>query len=660
MTRSVFCVLAVLVGVLACGDSPGERPPSSGLRGAAVDWSSYAGDAGSQRWSTADDITPVTVKFLEPAWEWATDEGPIEDTASKTILRPGKFEATPLIIRDTLYVVTPFNRVVAIDATNGRQLWSFDPQATARGLFANDHAGFVHRGLSAWNGPDGLRIILASRTELFSLRSDTGKLDSTFGRLGVVDLAADLRWPANRKHVSQTSPPAIFQGAIIVGSAVGDGIIYERDPPGDVQAFDARTGTRLWRWDPVPEDGDSARISWGGGSADITGHVNVWAPISVDTSRGLAYLPLSTPSNDWYGGNRLGDNLYAESIVCLDARSGKLVWYRQLVRHGLWDYDLAAPPALASLESATGTRDVVLVAAKTGFLYGFDRVTGEPLWPLQDRSVPASDVPGEVASTTQPHVDWPKPFSRQGFTEADVTDLSPRLRDSALARIRGLRLGPMFTPPSLAGTVVAPGWIGGAGWGATAIDPGRQMIFVKSSNTPVIAKVVATGDRRRFIIDSTQSPADAGMLALPPYRTWYGARRQSRPVPIGKPPFGQLTAYDLASGDVKWQVTLGDMPDVRQHPWLRGRNHKPLGVSGAPGPVATAGGLLFLTGGGTTLYAIGSDTGETFWSFELGKIGYSNPAVYRTSGGRQFVVVATGGGGGASLQAFALANNSLP
>ncbi len=647
----------LLLALFACSD---RTPLQASSSANVVGWPSYAGDAGSQRWSPLSDITAETVPTLRRAWTWAANEIPLQDSLTGVNVRPDKFEATPLVIRDTMYVVTPYNRAMALDAATGRELWVFDPRATERGPISNDHAGFVHRGLSAWEGPEGLRIILASRTELYSLDARTGVADTTFGERGVVDLAAHLRWPVNRQHVSQTSPPAIWNDIIIVGSAVGDGIIHERDPPGDVQAFDARTGELLWRWDPVPAAGDSARATWGGRSAEVTGHLNVWAPISVDTVRGLVYLPVSTPSNDWYGGARLGDNLFAESIVCLDGRTGKMRWYHQIVHHGLWDYDLAAAPVLTTVKRGELEQDVVLIAAKTGYVYGFDRVTGEPIWPIEERSVPGSDVPGEAVAPTQPHVQWPQPFARQGFNAGDVSNLSPELQSAALERIKGLRLGPMFTPPSLVGTVVAPGWIGGAGWGATAVDPLRQLLFVKSSNAPVIAKLVATNDDRRFIIDSTRTPDAASQLTLPAYRTWYGARRSGSAVPLGRPPFGLLTAYDVVSGALKWQVTIGDMPAVRRHPWLRERVREPLGVVGAPGPIATAGGLLFLTGGGSTLYAIESVSGRTMWSVELGQVGYSNPATYRTADGRQFVVIATGNGAGSTLQAFALPHKSIP
>ncbi len=640
--------------LVACAAPAPDAPSKTATVPPRLDWPSYGGDAGTQRWSPAGDVTPANVATLAPAWTWRTGEGPVADTDAGVELRPGKFEATPLVVHDTLYVVTPYHRAVALDAATGRELWAFDPGATQLGLISNDHAGFVHRGLALWSGDGERRVLLATRDRLLALDAATGQPVAGFGDSGSVDLNAHLRWPVNRRHIARTSPPAVWNDVVIVGSAVGDGIIHEQDPPGDVQAFDARTGQLRWRWDPVPLVGHPDRTTWGGRSAEVTGHANVWAPMSVDTARGLVYLPVSTPSNDWYGGGRPGDNVYAESLVCLDARTGRLVWHRQLVHHGLWDYDLAAPPLLITVQRDDRAVDAVFVAAKTGWLYAFDRVTGTPLWPLEERAVPASSVPGEVAAATQPHVDWPLPFARQGFSDDDLIDWTPELRAAARALVAGLRAGPIFTPPSLEGTIVSPGWIGGAGWGSTAADPQRRLLFVKSTNLPVLARLAETGDARRYRIDSSRTPEAPLRLTLPAWRTWYGRGRKAVQVPIGKPPYGVLTAYDIDSGAIRWQVTVGDLPAVRRHPALRGRATEPLGVPGAPGPVATAGGLLFLTGGGDVLYAIGSEDGVVHWSAPLGQVGYSNPMTYRTGGGRQFVVVATGEGKGASLQAFAL------
>ena len=636
-----------------------RREVRDGLPGGAalIEWPSSAGDAGSLRYSPAADITRDNVVNLAPAWTWRTGETAGIDPANGQHLKPWKFEATPVMLGDTLFLSTPFSRAVALDARTGRQFWAFDPDVTRWGAVANDHSSFVHRGVAVWTAPGARgarRVFLTARWQLFALDAATGQKIESFGDNGSVDLGAHLRWPVNRLDLTSTSPPAIWHDVVIVGSSISDRLIYSRDPPGDVQAFDARTGERIWRWDPVPPPGSTDRKTWAGNSADVTGHMNVWAPISIDSARGLVYLPVSTPSNDWYGGNRLGDDLYAESIVCLEAATGRMVWSRQLVHHGLWDYDLDSPPILATIRSAADTSDVVIVTTKSGFTFVFDRVTGRPRWPIEERSVAPSTVPGETASPTQPVPTWPAPFAKQGFTAADVVDFTPGIHAGALELLRGKVLGPLFTPPSLAGTVVMPGWIGGAGWGAGAVDPQRQLLLVKATNQAALAQLVADSVNRFRIDTVPPSPLDPLILHVSGGHTWYGAWRKEADIPVNRPPYGTLTAIDLVTGDRRWQVVLGDTPELRSHPALRKLKLPQLGVIGAPGGVMTRSGLIFITGGGVTLYALDVETGTTLWSAPLGQIGYSNPMTYRASDGRQYVVVATGKNMGASLQAFAL------
>ena len=645
MKRAISLLLG-LSAALGYESSPALSQPQ-------VEWTSYAGDAAATRWSAADDVTPETVTGLRRAWTWRTGEVAVPDPATGTRLEPGKFEATPLMVADTLYLSTPFNRVVALEATTGRQLWAYDPRVVQFGPVGEDRWGFVHRGVAMWTGDGHRRIFLATRWMLIALDAATGRPIEKFGQNGVVDLLPGFRWPADRRHVGNTSPPVVWGDLVIVGSSVADRLIYERDPPGAVQAFDVRTGRLVWRWDSVPTVGHPDRASWGAGSADVTGHVNVWPPMSVDIGRGLLYLPLSAPSNDWYGGRRPGNNLYADSIVCLEAATGKMRWFRQLVHHDLWDYDLPAPPLLATIRRLGGSVDAVFVAGKTGFLYAFERTTGEPVWPLTERLVGRSDVPGEVPSLTQPHPAWPRPFARQGFSRDDVIDFTPALRRQALALIEGKRVGPLFTPPSREGTVVLPGWIGGAGWGGAALDQDRRLLFIKGTNLPTLARLSAD-PTLEYRLDPGVDPTAPLMLRLPGWREWYGRKHEPVSLPIIKPPYGTLTAIDLDSGDMRWQITMGDTPGLRTHPALRDLALPPLGVAGSPGGVATRGGLVFITGGGNTLYAIDARDGSVKWSAPLGTIGYSNPMTYRARNGAQYIVVAAGFGNGATLQAFAL------
>jgi quinoprotein glucose dehydrogenase len=439
---------------------------------------------------------------------------------------------------------------------------------------------------------------------------------------------------------------------VIVGNGVADRLIYPNDPPGDVQAFDVRSGKRAWSWSPVPRDNrDTASRTWEKESWKTTGHANVWAPFTVDDARGLVYLPVSTPSNDWYGGARLGNDLYAESVVCLEAKSGKLKWAFQTVHHGLWDYDLPAAPVLASVTVNGKSRDIVAVPAKTGFLFVFDRVSGEPIWPIEERSVPASDVPGEKAAQSQPFPTKPKAFAKQGFGLGDLIDFTPEIRARALEETKNLRFGPIFTPPSLAGTIVMPGAIGGAGWGGGALDPSSGTIYIKASNSPAMYKIVQPAHSDTVDADYSADLSASNLRVTMPPRD---SGQRIPPLPINGPPYGTLTAIDLNTGDTKWTVPLGDTPAIRNHPLLKDLKLPPLGVSGSPGPMVTASGLIFATGGGSTLYAIDSRDGSTLWSADLGQNGYAVPMTYRTKSGKQFVVIATGAATGAKLQAFAL------
>src|ERR1041384_3402218 len=444
------------------------------------------------------------------------------------------------------------------------------------------------------------------------------------------------RWAGTAKWVSTpTRPP--YRGA----------------PPGDVQAFDAPPGARVWRWSPIPQAGEFGNATWGDSAWARVGHTNVWAPFTVDTARGLVFLPVSTPGNDYYGGARKGDNLFAESVVCLDARTGTRVWHFQTVHHGLWDYDLPAPPLLATIDRDGHPQDLVAVPTKTGFLFVFDRVSGQPVWPVEERRVPPSDVPGERASPTQPVPTWPRPFSRQGVTEADLVDFTPELKAMALEAVRGYRLGPLFTPPSLEGTVALPGVIGGSGWGGGAFDPVTGLFYVKANNSPALLKLgrpthSATNDADYSLQFSASLglSASAGDVAEP---------EVGGTVPITRPPYGTLTSIALATGEQRWQVTVGDWPRIRNHPLFKGVGLPPVGVVGSPGPIVTAGGLVFVSGGGATLEAFDGTTGQVLWSADLRGFGYAVPMTYRTRDGRQFVVIASGGDGADGvLQAYAL------
>ena len=646
LRRVVFVMKEGQLIRAAPSSMPASASPSAP---ASRDWPVYGGDPGSMKYSNLAEINRSNVSQLELEWEWRPGEKNIAETETTKRAQPGDFQVTPLVINDTMYLSTPFNRVVALDASTGRELWSYDPGAYRFGQPSNG-TGFVHRGVATWTDGRERRVFMNSRWRLIAIDAKTGKPIPSFGNEGVVDLTATLRRPVKNIHYTNTSPPVIWRNLIIVGNGVGDRLVYPNDPPGDVQAFDVKTGKLVWRFNTIPDAGEFGLNTWENESWKRTGHTNVWAPFSIDTARGYVYLPVSTPSNDYYGGDRLGDNLFGEALVVLDARTGKRVWHFQTVHHGLWDYDIPAPPMLFTVSQNNRLIDAVAVLGKTAFIYAFDRVTGRSLWPIEERNVPASDVPGERAARTQPFPSKPAPITRQGFTEDDVIDFTPQIKQLALAELRKWKSGPLFTPPSLQGTIMQPGVIGGSGWGGGAYDPTTQTLYVKGTNQPALLRLIQMP--KSDTIDATYS-FDRGAslnVQIPPGPD--GTRMPS--LPINKPPYGNLTAIDMRTGEHYWQITLGDNPAVRNHPLLRDLKLPPLGVAGAPGPIVTAGGLLFVTGGGSVLYAIDSNDGRTLWQADLGGRGYAVPMTYRNRAGRQFVVIATGSGENAVLKAFAL------
>jgi quinoprotein glucose dehydrogenase len=656
--------MTTLMGILFACAAPGGRTGSdisatSGGSGPVMysaegvrkpnEWPVYGGDAGGLKYSPLTTIDRSNVARLAVAWTWKAGEQAIPRTDSTIAARPGQFQVTPLAIGDTLFFSTPYNRVIALDAGTGRELWAYDPKAYVAGQPSNG-TGFVHRGVATWSDGKERRILIASRWRLIALDAATGRPIPSFGTNGEVDLTANILWSVEKKHYTNTSPPVVYRDLVIVGNGVGDRLVYKRDPPGDVQAFDVRTGRRVWRFNPIPQPGEFGHETWEDSSWTRMGHTNVWAPFTVDVRRGLVYLPFGTPSNDWYGGERKGNNLFAETLVCLDANTGRRVWHYQIARHGLWDYDLPAPPVLATINKDSRTLDVVAMVTKQGWVFVFDRVTGTPVWPIEDRPVPASDVPGERVSPTQPFPTKPAPFATQGFGENDVIDFTPEIRRLALEEARKYRLGPIYTPPSLGGTVVMPGVIGGGGWGGGAFDPATGVLYIKATNNPAVAKLHA----------ATYSDTVQARYVMEPGRTLgvkapasYGERVPD--LPINKPPYGTMTAIDLNRGEHLWQVPFGDDPSMRAHPMLRGVTLPPvLGVRGAPGPIVTRSGLVFATGGGTVLYALDTRDGRTLWQHDFGRVAYSVPMTYATRDGKQFVVVATGAGANAELVALTL------
>jgi quinoprotein glucose dehydrogenase len=605
-----------------------------------LDWPVYAGDEAATHYSPLAEINRATVRNLIIAWRWRPNEKVLKEFGTQ----PGTFQNTPLMIGDVLYLSTPYNRVVALDARTGVERWSYDPKPYEDGQPPNG-TGFVHRGVAAWRDESGrLRIFMNSRYRLICLDASTGMPVTSFGRDGIVDLTEGLSWTVNRKHYTNTSPPVVYKNLVILGNGVGDRLVYRNDPPGDIRAFDANTGTIVWTFRPTPRPGEFGNDTWGDESWKFTGHTNVWAPMSLDVARGLLYLPFGTPSNDFYGARRPGANLFAESLVCLDASTGARQWHFQVVHHGLWDYDLPAAPILTTIVVDGRRIDAVVQLTKQGWAFVFDRVSGAPVWPVEERPVPASDMVGEKAWPTQPVPAKPPAFSEQGVALDDAFDLTPELRNAARRELAKYRLGPMYTPPSVEGTLMRPGLIGGANWGGGAVDPSTGWLYVKTSNSPAIARI-AKPDRSPSNPRASEVDADYVMSSVP--------TEFMDGLPLLKPPYGHLTAIDLNRGEIIWRVVLGDTPALRKHRALTGIPLPDrLGVAGAPGAIVTAGGLVFVGGGDVGLNAVDALTGDLVWRAPLERRTTGTPMTYR-SGGRQFVVIATGSGEDAELVAFA-------
>ncbi|PYS36489.1 MAG: pyrroloquinoline quinone-dependent dehydrogenase, partial [Acidobacteria bacterium] len=489
-----------------------------------------------------------------------------------------------------------------------------------------------------------------SHDRLFSVDTRTGELVTRFGQGGYAMLREGLRNHDNKIAMRQSSPPVIYKNLVIVGSSIPDRLQYKGDPPGTVQAFDVRSGKRAWVFYTVPQAGEFGNETWEKDSWAVTGHVNVWGPMTLDETRGLLYVPTSTPSSDYYGARRPGANLFAESLLCLDAATGKRKWHFQAVHHGLWDYDFPAPPNLVTITVDGRRIDAVAQVSKQGFTYVFDRVTGQPVWPIEERPVDTTtDVPGEVPWPTQPFPTKPPAFTPQGVTLEDANDLTPEIKALALEHMKKFRVGPIFTPPSLRGTLMRPSNTGGANWGGAAFDPETGLLYVKTSNYVYINQV-CKNDGTDPRIDAEYHNYCTGIVETP--ASPLGA------IPITKPPYAELVAINLNKGDIAWRVPFGEgSPALRGHALLKGITLPArLGTPGNAGSIVTRGGLVFVGSGDPYLYAFDKSTGREVSRMTTPFPVSATPMTYKTKSGRQFVVVATGAGPDAALVAFAVAH----
>ena len=631
-------VRTAAIAVLAIGAVLAAQQPAA----RQVEWPYWAGDLAGSKYSALTDINAQNVSRLQVAWQWKHWETPLQEFGTT----PGFNETTPLMIDGVLYVTTPYNSMAALDAETGRELWRFDGEAYKLGQILSG-SGWKLRGTAFWRDGNRLRVFLNSRHRMFSLEAEDGRPVRSFGNAGVVSLTDGLARISDVKHATQSSPPVVYRDLVIVGSQVPDRVQIS-DPMGYVQAFDARSGKRVWAFSVIPQSAkDPGAETWANESWRKNGHANVWAPMALDAARGLLYLPTSTPSSDYYGGGRPGANLFAESLVCLDAATGKMKWHFQTVHHGLWDYDNPAQPNLVTI-TVNGRRiDAVVQISKQGFAYVFDRVTGQPVWPIVERPVPTdSNVPGEVPYPTQPFPTKPPPFVDQGVSLEDANDLTPAIKSMAQAQMKKFRLGPLFTPPSLEGTLQRPGQGGGGNWGGAAFDPESGFLFVRATRTAGLNRVGKNNGSDPLVEVAYSNRFSAG-----------GEEVNVSGLPLTAPPYAVLTAIDLNKGEIAWRVPLGEgSAALRNNPLLAGvtlpeRLGSPNNRGGA---MVTKSGLVFVGGGDGYFYAFDEKTGKEVWRTKIPYTNTANPMTYRTRAGRQFIVVATGTSADNALLAFAV------
>ena len=621
MHRLMVFVCLAFACTTACGQS-GD-----------TEWPNYGNDPAGMRYSPLSQINRENVSKLQVAWIFHT--GDVSD-GSHDRKRSG-FEATPILVDGTLYVTTAFNRVIALNPETGKERWAYDPHVD---LTLDYGDGLVNRGVATWldstpvsGKPCRRRIYEATLdARLISLDATTGKPCLDFGDYGQVSLRNVPGYRAGWYHM--TSPPAVIDDLVVVGSAIDDNQRAAM-PAGVVRAFDARTGALRWSWDPIP---NVVAANSGKESERQTGAANAWSIMAVDPQRDLIFIPTGSASPDYYGGLRPGDNKWANSVVALHAKTGAIAWGFQLVHHDLWDYDSASPPLLATLRHGGENVPVVIQGNKAGFLYVLNRDTGMPVFPVEERPVPKSDIPGEVASPTQPFPLAPPPLAPQKISADDAWGVTPQDRETCRKWIRGLRNEGIFTPPSLQGTLVVPGNLGGMTWSGYAFDPQHSLLVVNTNHLVAKAKLIPRADFWRDEVRTEDG--DYAPQAGTPYGLFRRFLQAPSDLPCIAPPWGWLTGVDMIEGKIRWQVPLGSMQDFggKQPP-------VPPGSISLGGPIVTAGGLAFI--GGTFdpfLRAFDVETGKELWKAQLPDSGHATPMTYQLgANGKQYIVIAAGG-----------------
>ncbi|PNG27770.1 pyrroloquinoline quinone-dependent dehydrogenase [Methylocella silvestris] len=624
---------------------------ATAARAGSGDWPEYMSDKAASNYAPAKSVTLEALKKLKVAWTIDLPGNEIPEANPE--LRTWVNESTPIAIDGILYASSPLSIVSAIDGASGKTLWTYDPKAYVDGTAPN--LGFINRGVAYWANGDDKRIFVGTADAfLIALDAKTGKPIESWGDHGRVDLTKGLRRPIDRSLVTVTSAPMICAGQVIPPFAVLDSFAVGRPPmkfhpPGDVRGFDAKTGKQSWDFHAPPQEGEPGNETWENDSWKIAGSMNMWARPSCDEELGLVYLPLSTPDNDFFGGWRKGDGLYGDSLVALNAKTGAKAWHFQIVHHGLWDYDLPTAPNLMNLTVDGKKIKAAVQTTKQGFIYAFDRTNGKPIWPIEERPVPQSQVPGEHSSPTQPFPTWPLPYVQQGSTEDDLLDLTPILKEQAKKIFSRYNTGPLFTPPSIdiSGTLETPGVLGGASWVGSAHNPDSNILYVPSFTIPFGIKL---------------KKEVAGVYEYT--GTWSGVGGPQG-LPLFKPPFSTITAYDMNTGKQLWKIPAGRGPV--DNPAIKDLN---LGRVGVPrqSHILLTDQALFVAPEGTNsviglssrgnalvtqatvdeaepyLYAHDPKTGELLGELKLPGAAFGNIMTY-AAGGKQFLVVPIGGAG---------------
>lgn len=572
----------------------------------------------STRFSDIRTITPANVAQLQPAWvfhtgEFAGGEGPNPKRQVPAL------QTRPVFVDGVLYLTTPTSRVIAIDAETGMQRWSYDPQ-----LGRPKRCEQPHRGVAVWEGQTIFSGTCDGR--LIALDAKTGAPRDAFGSGGSLDLRPGVDAREGEEY-TVTSAPAIYGNLVLVGAAVPEGTT--RGPAGDIRAFDVQSGRLVWQFHTVPRPGEFGHDTWPADGWQRRTGVNVWTQMTVDHARGLVFAPIGSASYDFYGGDRRGDNLFSSSLVALDAATGKRVWHQQLVHHDLWDYDPPSPPILADLQRPQGRVPAVIQLTKMGLVFVFDRTNGKPVFGIEERKVPASDVPGEATSPTQPFPVKPPALARIApVRREELTQVTPESRKECEAIFDRIKSGGLYTPPGVDHTLWFPGTMGGVTWSGGAVDPRSGWLFVNTNDVGAIGRM--------------EKQPEGSAVAYRRRSPWgeYARFWDSNRLPCQQPPWGQLHAVDLTTGSIVWQVPFGDAPQLES-----------LGINGTGTPnlggaIVTESGLVFIAGTNDRKFrAFDAASGRVLWETTLDASGHATPIAYRTQSGREFIVIAAGGGG---------------